>query len=183
MQEQALRIALVTWIRSIYGPTFPVIFDWQPYPESPPFVAFRIGDTESKSYDTQLGVDNLNLMHVGGLRQSTITISYFGFYPEASVAINYAMQNACRISNSLELTTVQRILGAAGFAYLHKNPVQNLTYPLESKYQPRADFDFYLGFAEQQTEDIGTIERVTVTGTSQDVVGNVLDVVVENIPN
>lgn len=164
MQEQLLRQAIVSWIRGLYGPTFPVIYDWQAAPESGPYVAFRIGSTVSKGYDSKLGLDGAFMMNVGGLRQSTIGITYFGYSPENGIALNYCEQNACRISDSLELTSVQQAFSQLGFAYMHKNPVQNLTYRLESKYQPRADFEFFLGFVAKQTDDNSYIETVKVTG-------------------
>lgn len=150
-------------VASILEPV-PVIYDFQALPASGPFVAFRIGSIISKSYDTKLGFNSSGVMVSGGLRIATITVSYFGYNPENGTPNYYGPQNASLISDSLEKTSVQTAFNAQGFAYLHKNPVQQLTYLLESKYQPRADFDFYLGFVSTSVDDIGWIERARITG-------------------
>lgn len=161
----------------------PILYDYQALPATGPFVTCKIGSIVSKSYDSKLGFNQSNLLESGGLRQATITVSYFGYSPENGSSNNYAPQSASMISDSLELSSVQGAFKAQGLAYLHKNPVQQLTYLLESKYQPRADFDFYLGFVAKEVDNLSWIERVTVTGDIKDPAGNILEEIVENIPN
>ncbi len=154
----------MSWLKSLYVTPPPIVYDFQAAPETGPFIAFKIGTIAPKGYDTKLGMNSSFLMNYGGLRVATVTISYFGYSPENSVALNYAMQNAQLISSSLEKTTIQQALSLQGYVYQHKNPVLNLTYLLESKYQPRADFDFYLGFVETTSDDDGFILTTKITG-------------------
>ena len=170
--------AVVT-VGSLIQP-IPIMYDYQALPATGPFVTYKIGTVVSKGYDTSLGFNSSYLFNKGGLREATITISYFGYSPENGVSNNYAPQSASRISDSLELPSVQGAFNAQGLAFLHKNPIQQLTYLLESKYQPRADFDFYLGFVANEIDNLSYIESVTVTGTVH--AGNETETIIEDIP-
>lgn len=176
MDEKGMRTAIVAWIKGLYVSPPPIVYDFQAFPETGPWIAFKIGTIVQKGYDSQLGLNSDYQMVYGGLRIATITISYFGYSPENSVNLNYAMQNASLIRSSLEKNNIQQTFNDAGYAYLHKENIHNSTYLLESKYQPRADFDFYLGFFEEQTDDEGYINSAKFEG---DISGNHVEAIVD----
>jgi len=66
--------------------------------------------------------------------------------------------------NALEKQTVHDQLAASGIAILEKNDVQNLTGMLETIFEERASFDFFIGFADNVEDDLGIIESVELTG-------------------
>lgn len=120
-----------------------------------PCACIRVNNVQKLGWDELREIDDANIATFGGQRRATVNISYFGQNPIQGVVNAY---------NSLEKQTVIDALSADGIAILEKNDVQNLTNMLETKFEPRADFDFYIGFADNFEDDLGIIETVELSG-------------------
>lgn len=121
-----------------------------------PYAVIRLDSFQQIGWDELREIDDNNIATFGGLRRGTVSISVFG-----EGALEYATQ----ASNSLEMQTYIDLLSAAGIAILEKSSVQNLTAMLETKYEPRADFDFFIGYADNVEDDLGIIEKAELSGT------------------
>jgi len=134
-----------------------VIFADQNSPRpSDPYAVIRIGTISQLGQDELREIDPDTLLATtGGQRRATISVDYFG---------SNALENIMKASNSLEKWSLVDTFNTAGIAFIEKNDIQNLTAMLETKYQQRANFDFFIGFAENVEEDLGIIEEVELTG-------------------
>jgi len=121
-----------------------------------PYAVVRIDTIIDVGFDEVREIDSVtNIATIGGQRQATVTVDYFG--PNPLVEITKAF-------NALEKQNVLDQLSASGIAILDKNDIQNLTDMLETIFEERASFDFFLGFADNVEDDLGIIESTEVTG-------------------
>lgn len=120
-----------------------------------PYATIRINSTNKNGFDEIRSIDTTtNIATIGGQRQATIQIDYFGSEP---------IENIMKAYNSLEKRTLIDTFSAAGFAYINKSNIQNLTSMLETKYLERASFDLVIGYADNIEDDLGIIEKVFLT--------------------
>jgi len=134
-----------------------VIFADQNSPRPPyPYAVVRLDTMVKIGWDEVREIDpDTNIATIGGQRRMTVSVSYFGPKPLEEIAKAY---------NALEKQTVHDQLAASGIAILEKNDVQNLTGMLETIFEERASFDFFIGFADNVEDDLGIIESVELTG-------------------
>jgi hypothetical protein len=90
-----------------------------------------------------------------GQRGATVSVHYFGDNPMGPIMQAYS---------SLEKQTVLDQLYASGIAVQSKEPIQNVSAALETRFDPHATFDFYIGMSENNLDDVGVIEKVQLTG-------------------
>lgn len=151
--------AVATVVQTVEPQDVTVIFSDQnaPRPVDYPYAVIRLDSIIQLGYDEVREIDvDTNLATIGGQRRATVNIDYFGPRP---------MENIMKAFNSLEKRSLNDIFYDAGIAYTEKNDVKNLTAMLETKYEERASFDFYIGFAENFEDDLGVIESVEFTGS------------------
>lgn len=121
-----------------------------------PYATLKIESVMPASWDEFRGVDNDGISSMGGQRRATVSVNYYGANP---------MDEMAKAVNALDKETVTDAFRAAGIAVWQKNSSQNLTGLLETKNEPRAFFDFFIGFAENYEDDTGLIETVeSLTG-------------------
>lgn len=122
-----------------------------------PYATFRINSIQPLSTSGLQEFDEeTNLpLHTQEL-ESTISVNYFG-----SNAV-YELQKVFRRLHSV---TTSDYFSARGFAVRGRGNLRDLTALLETHFEPRANFDFQIGFRDQWFEDYSTIETVGITGT------------------
>lgn len=136
----------------------------RPAPRPPyPYATIKIDSLLNWSWDENRSLDADGIMTMGGQRRATVSVNFFG---------KNHMDEISKAANGLEKENVRAAFKAAGFAVWGKNSMQNLTAMLETKNEPRAFFDFFIGLAENYEDDVGIIERV------QDLEGEVDEVIV-----
>lgn len=126
-----------------------------------PYASFRISNINKIGFDEIRSIDSdTDVLNIGGQRRATVEINYFG---------QDSLSNLTKAYNSLEKQSLIDTFYVAGIAYLEKNDVQNLTDMLETKYEDRSYFDFYIGFADNIEDNVSIIESVSFTSniTSQ----------------
>lgn len=127
-----------------------------PRPQNEPYATIRINNVVQIGYDEIREIDpTTKLATISGLRRATVFVEYFG---------TNALENIMKAYNSLERMSLSDTFSNAGFSYLEKSDVQNLTDVFETDFQPRASFDFFIGLAENIEDDLGVIETVELTG-------------------
>lgn len=121
-----------------------------------PYAVIRIDSIVKTQFDeTRIMDEEANIASIGGQRRATVSISCFG---------NNPLQMASQARNSLSKRTVLDQLSSAGIAIISTEPILNLTTVLETEEEKRADFDFFIGFADSIGDDLGVIESVELTG-------------------
>lgn len=91
----------------------------------------------------------------------TVTVDFFGKKP-APGDHSTLMEKAAQAHFSLSTQAIRDKFSAIGVAILQINPTQNLTGMLETIFEERARFEFYIGFAETREENVGYIETVKI---------------------
>lgn len=122
-----------------------------------PYATLKVESLVAWSTDDFRGTDDDGITSMGGQRRATVSVNFYGKDPMGEIA---------KAINGLGKETINDVFRAAGFAVWQKNSGQNLTGMLETKNEPRAYFDFYIGLAENYEDDTGLIEEVdNLTGT------------------
>lgn len=137
-----------------------VVFSDQAQPRLDyPYATIRLDSIQRNGWDEIRSIDPVtNIATIGGQRSATVSIQYFGLNP---------MEQISKAYNSLEKITVLDALSAGGIAIIQKNPIQNLTAMLETIFENRATFDFFIGYAENVEDDLGVIESAELSGEIQ----------------
>ena len=94
-----------------------------------------------------------NLSLLVGSRIATLTVSYIGPLAIEKISTVYSelySERAKNYFNNLNLSIVGR------------ESVKDLTGLLDTEFQERADFDFRISYFDEQEEDLGTIDSITV---------------------
>ena len=135
----------------------PVIFSDQNAPRPAyPYATIRMNSIVKIGWDEIREINpQTNIATIGGQRRATISVNYFGTKP---------LEEISKAFNSLEKQTVQDQLAASGIAIQEKNDIQNLTAMLETVFEERSFFDFFIGLADNVQDDLGIIETVELTG-------------------
>ena len=152
-------VATVTTIT--HASLIPVYWEFQsaPRPGVYPYATLRLDSMRKIGWDEVRisETDPYTLMTpVGGQRVMTVMCNFFGQYP---------MQLAQQAFTSLGLETVKNYFSTRDLSILDRLAVTNISSPLETEFDLRASFDFYVGFADNQLDDIGIIERTVIDGT------------------
>lgn len=123
-----------------------------------PYAVIRIGSMIKIGFDElrDWGEDTHYIGTFGGQRRATVTVDYFGSDP---------VEEITKAHNALEKQSIKELFIAAEIATLDRFGITNLTAMLETLFEPRASFDFYIGFADNYEDDIGVIEHVELTST------------------
>ncbi len=100
-----------------------------------------------------------NLSLLVGNRIATVNIVYIG---------NYALEKSSRIYNALYTDSTTSYFQSHKMAIVRREPIKDLTNLLDTDFQQRADFDFYLRFNEETEEDRGSIEHIVIDGNVSD---------------
>lgn len=132
-----------------------------------PYATVKIGTVIQEGTDELRDFDDDGIATFGGQRRATVSVNFFG--PEA-------IEGATQAFNSLEKQTVKWIFERAGLAILQKNSVQNVPAMLETKFEERAVFDFFIGFADNVQDDIGVIEKVELSGEVEGAATGVIEI-------
>lgn len=101
-----------------------------------------------------------NLALLVGSRIATLTVSYIG---------EDAIEKASRIYAELYSERAKTYFNERFLSVVNREPVKNLTALLDTEYAERADFDFRLSYFDEQEEDLGSIESITVDATISEV--------------
>lgn len=120
-----------------------------------PYAVLRLESIVKVGWDELRSLDNNNVATYGGQRRGTVSVDYFGADP---------VQELSKATNALERQTILDLFADNGIAIQEKNEVLNLTRVLETEFEQRASFDFFIGFADNYEDDLGIIESVEVEG-------------------
>lgn len=121
---------------------------------------FNIVSINTVGIDGYQKVDpETNLSLLVGNRIATLSIAYIG---------NYALEKASRIYNALYSDSATSYFNSNGMAIVRREPIKDLTALLDTDFQQRANFDFYLRFTETIEEDLGSIEHIVLEGNVSD---------------
>jgi hypothetical protein len=125
-------------------------------PPEYPFATIRIdsivryGIDELRNWDDDTGV-----AEIGGLRRCTVEINYFG---------DNSFTFMSDVANSLDSPRTIEFFHSNQCAIGEKMTIQNLTGVLESKFEERSFFDFYLLYADNYEDEIEVIESAEISG-------------------
>ncbi len=134
----------------------PVIYADQSSPRpNYPYAVLRLESIVKVGWDELRSLDDQNIATYGGQRRGSVSIDYFG---------NNPVQEMTKAANSLEKQSILDLFSSGGIAIQEKNEVLNLTRILETDFEPRASFDFFIGFADNYEDDLGIIESVEIAG-------------------
>jgi len=120
-----------------------------------PYAVLRLESIVKVGWDELRSLDDQNIATYGGQRRGSVSIDYFG---------NNPVQEMTKAANSLEKQSILDLFSSGGIAIQEKNEVLNLTRILETDFEPRASFDFFIGFADNYEDDLGIIESVEIAG-------------------
>jgi hypothetical protein len=139
-----------------------------------PYITIRVGSIVKRGWDSVGPVDDDGIVEIGGQRNVTVTVEYFGESP-----VEYAMA----IVANFEKPSIHAKMLKAGIAFIRVSPVQNLTGIgfNGSLYEERSSFDLFVGIADNTSDEVGIIEKVfveeTVTSGSETLIdGEVFEV-------
>lgn len=116
-----------------------------------PYATLQVDTVLQHSWDETRRTDAEGITSMGGQRRATVSVNYYGDDP---------MDQIAAAISAMDKETVTDLFRAAGISVWQKNPGQNLTGLLETRNEPRASFDFFIGFAENYEDDTGLIETV-----------------------
>lgn len=116
-----------------------------------PYATVQIDSAIKWSSDETRGTDGEGITAMGGQRRATVSVNFYGKNP---------MDEIGKAINALGTESVRAAFRDSGFAVWVENPGQNLTGLLETRNEPRAFFDLFIGFAENFEDDTGLIEKV-----------------------
>lgn len=121
-----------------------------------PFATIRMGNFVKLGWDELRDFDSETcIAQMGGQRRATVEINFFG---------DNSFTEMSKIYNSLEKFSIISYFSQNGIGLGDKNSVQNLTTVLESKWEERAFFDFFILYADNYEDDTGIIETVEIDG-------------------
>jgi hypothetical protein len=80
-----------------------------------------------------------------------------------------ALQAATALRDSLEKPSVKEALRADGWVWREVLLLTDNPQLIDMSYEPRATFDVRFGRTESLTDDIGVVEAVELTGTTNDI--------------
>lgn len=125
-----------------------------PRPDKPYATILIVSNVALGGRDEQRSTDSDGIMTLTGLRRMTLSINIFG-----EGALDYMEQ----ARNSLNKQTVlDDFFWADDIAIINKGEIQNLTLLLETIYEPRAQMNLTIGYAQEYYDDVGFIESVEV---------------------
>lgn len=116
-----------------------------------PYATLKLNTVIPTSWDETRRTDAEGITAMGGQRRATVTVNFYGENP---------MDEMAKAVNALDRETMTDFFRASGIAVWVKNSSQNLTGMLETRNEPRAFFDFLIGFPENYEDDTGLIEKV-----------------------
>lgn len=120
---------------------------------------------DGTTFDTETGV-----LTITGNREFTLELQAYG-------AGAFALLTA--IDSAVEKPSVLAGLREDGIVYVDSEPVQNLTYLIETRYRERAALDIRFRTAETQTDDVGYFDHVEGEGENTTQSGNTIVVPLE----
>lgn len=128
------------------------------YPEQ---CAFNIINVSPFGVDGYRNVNtDTNLSLLAGSRIATISVDYTGVS---------AIDKASRIYAELYSERANIYFNGLGIAIAGREPIKDLTGLLDTEFQERADFDFYIRYFDTTSVDLGSIETVVVDETIDEV--------------
>lgn len=153
MTESEIKSSIYDWFSSATGIT--VIFDDQAEGKRPakPYGTIRI-ISQVNVGDQQRQIDADGIATIAGWRRMLISLNVIG--PGAIDYMNDALMSLSK------QTVLDDFFWSDGIAIVDKGPVQNLTTLLETVFEPRAQMDLTISYAQEDTDDVGYIESVEV---------------------
>lgn len=158
-----IEAAVQTWVADALGGAVPVVFVEQGKPRpAPPYLTVKVSGPTSIGHDEDRkledpGAPALAVQTYRGDREVSVSVQAFG---------TDAMDNARAAARALATETTRSQLALAGLCHRGIVPTVNeITEPLETSFEPRAQFDATLAFGEDYTDEVGLIEHVEGEGT------------------
>lgn len=158
----AVRVALVDQVQQAVGATC-IMFEPEtpnaPRPPKPYFAMKFLSPAVKKGDDSRSYNGTTNVVNIGGQRKMVVDFDCYGRSHEEAYSYMAAWQSA------LETETVQWNLRAAGIAVWLNGSVLDLSALLNTGFEGRCHMQVDFGVAANVTENLGTIDKATVTGT------------------
>ena len=160
--ESDLRTALWPIIDGIIGTDVNVIkWDYQSLPEgapqpNPPFITLGTTFLDPIGRETVYGVNSLGIQDVAQEFKWTIRVNVFG---------TGAWGLAHKLKFAFNKESVQCLLSAAGLSFNLTTQIIRAPHEKETKWEDRALFDLILMFRDTDTDDVGLIESIGISGS------------------
>lgn len=123
-------------------------------------INYRLAVARVGVYDEeQIDADTPGQINRTAQRRLTVSLNTYG--PGAIALMEQAQE-------ALDTYATRTALDAAGLAVLDRGSVKDLTALITTQYEERAQLDVIFGLAAVTTEQVGTIDQVTITGTLTD---------------
>ena len=137
--------------------TFSIIYANQNAPrEVKPYCAIRLQNNSGLEHSELFPQDGNDDRDVAENQVATIELNFYG--PSA-------ISEATRVRNRLQFETMLDAFYAGNMALIDRGQVTNLTVLLNnSQYEQRAMFECRIGWRSTETENVGRIEQLEITG-------------------
>jgi hypothetical protein len=133
-----------------------------------PYACFKFDSMHRYGEDSAVPLDDQGLWNVGGQRRMTLMVDYFTRLPKDGETTDLgpkSLQAIKELSDSLSKESVLSVLRASGIAIFGKMDGNDVSSMLETVWEDHSQFDVFLGFAENLTDDRGYIGTVILNGT------------------
>ena len=149
-----IKLGLKRWMHGELK--FTVIFGDKaaPRPRKKPYAVLILG-TEVSLGDEQRGLDSSDLMEVYTQKQLEVSLEILG---------TGALEKMSDLQDSLgKQNVLDTLYNDYGLSVVSVGDIQNLTIPLETDFEERAQMDIEVGYASKITDDVGKISFVKIT--------------------
>jgi hypothetical protein len=140
------------------------------YPNAPrptvDYISLYIASVVQIGWDyTQDPLDNTGVAQMVGDREFTLQVQGYGGDPIT------LLQN---LQTSLQKQSVLDSLRAVGIVFFNWQPIADITYLIDSRYEQRASFDVMFRIANVYTDTLGVISTVVLEEIFKDPSGNIV---------
>lgn len=132
-----------------------------PAPDTP-YLTMRTTNIPKVGQDDRTSPNDSGIANITGNRELTLEVQGYGAG---------AIQELINLASSLEKQSVRASLRANNIAFVRTEPIQNLTYLVETHMVERGILEVVFRVAEEQTDDVGIIKKVTGDYTYKDPAG------------
>ena len=162
-----IRTNLFDWATANIPSGVPVV--WY-YPNAPrptvDYVSLYISSINQIGWDyTQAPLDDFGIAQMVGDREFYLQVQGYGGDPMT------ILEN---LQTSLQQQTVLDSLRAVGLVFFNWQPINDITYLVDSRYEQRATFEVMFRLANIYTDNLGVIDRVELEEIFKDPAGTIV---------
>ena len=154
--------ALRLWVETITGFTSIWLNQNTPRPARP-YATLHIMNQRQVGQPYTGPITALGVATIQAQYEITVSIQIYGSSTAADPRT--AINAAYALRQSLDRPSIRESLGIAGWAFRAEEQIADVPEMLDSAWEPRAFFDAVFGMTVEQTDNLGYVETVEVTGT------------------